>query len=102
MIHVIARIQATPGNRDALAKAFYEVQPQVLAEKGCIAYDPAVDTATDLARQEPIDTDRVTMIEKWETLEDLKAHLAIDHMTAFRETNSHLIANLELHILEPA
>ena len=100
MIHVVARITATPGNRDALVAAFKALLPEVHAEEGCIAYVPTVDATTDIDRQEAVDAEVVTIVEKWASLKHLKAHLAAQHMLAFRERAGELIAGAELRILE--
>ncbi len=72
------------------------------AEKGCIEYGPTVDVATDLGPQLPVRDNVVTVIEKWESVEALKAHLAIDHMVDMKERAKGLIKSLQLHVLQPA
>lgn len=42
----------------------------------------------------------VTIVECWESIEHLKAHLTASHMTAFRPNNGHLIESADLRILE--
>jgi len=102
MIHVIARIQATPGKRSELLEAFHELLPEVHAEAGCVAYAPAVDVDADLERFEPADDDVVTMVERWESVAHLRAHLAAPHMGRFREKHGHRVARAELRIFEDA
>jgi len=97
MIHVIARIQAKAGQRQDLLDAFAEVVPTVLEEEGCISYEPTIDADTDIDRQ-VCEEDVIMMIERWESVDHLKAHLAAPHMTAFREKNGHLIESAELKI----
>ena len=64
-------------------------------------YAAAVDASTDLDRQYRNET-RVTIIEKWETVEHLKAHLTAPHMLSYRERVGAMIVNAQLNILEPA
>lgn len=102
MIHVIARIKAAEGQRQALLDAFAELVPTVLEEEGCVAYEPTIDAVTDIERQATRDDDVVTMVERWESVDLLKAHLGAPHMGAFRERNGHLIESAELRICETA
>lgn len=102
MIHVVARIQARPGKGRALREAFSLLLPQVLAEVGCIRYVPTVDAASGIERQAHANVDAVTIVEQWETLEHLKAHLKASHMIAFRTNVGALIESTDLRILEEA
>ena len=84
-------------------KRFLEVfnanVPAVRAEAGCIEYRPAVDVASGLAAQR-LEPDLVTIIEKWESLEALRAHLAAPHMAAYREKVKDLVVNVTLKVLQ--
>jgi len=44
----------------------------------------------------------VTIIEKWESLKDLQAHLSAPHMLAYQEKVKDLVENVSLKILEEA
>lgn len=101
MIHVLATIHVVPGQRDAFLAEFHELIPTVLAEDGCVEYGPAVDAATTIEAQVR-DENAVTVIEKWESLEALHAHLAAPHMVAYRETVKDFVTSTELKILQPA
>ena len=102
MIHVIATIELHPGKRDEFLNAFRALIPSVHAEKGCIEYGPAIDLATDIEAQNPIRNDVVTVIEKWESLENLEAHLIAPHMMQYRKQVKDLVVNSEIFVLEPA
>jgi quinol monooxygenase YgiN len=102
MIHVIATIELHPGRRDAFLAEFRRVVPDVLAEPGCIEYGPAIDAETDVTAQLPPRPDVVTIVEKWESLDHLKAHLAAPHMQAYRPRVKDLITLSSLVILSPA
>ncbi|HRX81554.1 MAG TPA: antibiotic biosynthesis monooxygenase [Pirellulaceae bacterium] len=47
-------------------------------------------------------TNVVTVVEKWESLATLKAHLVAPHMVSYRETVKHLVKNVSIQVLEPA
>jgi quinol monooxygenase YgiN len=101
MIHVIATIELQPGQREAFLTEFHQVVPAVLVEAGCLAYGPAVDAQTGIARQTRKGENTVTIIEQWESVADLKAHLEAPHMLAYRERVKDYVAQATLHILAP-
>ncbi len=102
MLHVIATIEIHPGNRDAFLTEFHQIVPAVLAETGCVAYGPTLDAESDLSQQTLKGENVVTIIEQWESLDALKAHLTAPHMLAYRERVKDLVANTTLHLLNPA
>jgi quinol monooxygenase YgiN len=102
MIHVIATVRAKPDMRDALLEHFHRLVPQVRAEQGCLEYGPAVDLPTDLPAQGPVDGDVMIVLERWESLEALKAHLVAPHMLSYRQAVADLVDGVSLKILQPA
>ncbi|MDT8377578.1 MAG: putative quinol monooxygenase [Desulfotignum sp.] len=101
MIHVIASIQVKKGRVSEFLEIFKSNMPAVLKEKGCIEYVPAVDVLTDLPPQEK-DDHVVTVIEKWNSLEDLTAHMSAPHMLAYREKTRALVERTSVRILTQA
>ena len=101
MIHVLAIITAKPGQRDAILSAFRANMPAVHAEKGCIEYGPAVDADGVGGFQTKFGADTFVVIEKWESLEALKAHAAAPHMAAYAAKTKDFIANRVIHVLAP-
>ena len=102
MIHVVAIITAKPGQREEILKHFRANVPAVLAEKGCIEYGPAVDADPALPVQAKCGPDTFLAIEKWESIDALKAHAAAPHMAAYAAKTKELIASRVIHILSPA
>lgn len=102
MICVIATIEAAAGRRDDLLAVFQGLVPQVRAEKGCIEYAPMIDVSSGLAAQGPLRDNVVTVVEKWESIAALEAHLKTSHMAEFRKQTEPLRLSLSLHILQPA
>jgi len=102
MIYVIATIEIAAGKRDEFVKAFRENVPNVLAEKGCIEYEPTIDLATDIKAQPAVRADVVTVVEKWESLAALNAHLVAPHMMSYRERVKQLVKSVSIQVLEPA
>lgn len=102
MIHVLAIITAKPGMRDSILKIFRANAPNVLAEQGCIEYGAAVDAENALPVQTKYGPDMFVVVEKWQSMETLKAHLATAHMAAYAATVKDMVANRTIHILSPA
>jgi quinol monooxygenase YgiN len=101
MIHVLAIITAKPGQRDKILAAFRANIPAVHAEAGCIEYGPAID-AEDLGGiQTKFGPDTFVAIEKWESIDALKAHAAAPHMAAYAAKTKELIASRVIHVLSP-
>jgi quinol monooxygenase YgiN len=101
MIHVVAVITAKPGKRDAILQAYRANVPAVRAEKGCIEYGAAVDAENALAFQTKWGPDTFLVIEKWESMDALKAHAAAPHMAAYGAKTKEMIASRVIHILSP-
>ena len=100
MIYVIARIELQPGCREAFLAYFRELVPKVLAERGCLAYVPTVEVETTLAADD-VSEDSVTVVETWQSIADLEAHLAASHMIEFRRVTEKLRKGVGLTVLEP-
>ena len=102
MICVIARIEVAPGRRDDFLARFREVVPKVLDETGCLEYGPMVDVPTSIGAQEAPRDQVVTVVEKWESVEALEAHLIAPHMLEYRKSVKDLVVGTSLEILQPA
>ena len=83
MIHVVAIITAKPGNREKILEAFRANVPAVHAENGCIEYGPATDADGVGSFQTKFGPDTFLVLEKWESLDHLKAHAGSPHMAAY-------------------
>jgi quinol monooxygenase YgiN len=102
MIHVIATIELWGGKREAFLAEFRRVVPLVRAEPGCLDYGSAVDIPTDIEVQVPPRENVVTVVERWESLDALRAHLAAPHMQEYRGRVKDLVAGIQLQVLQPA
>ena len=101
MIHVIAVITAKPGQRESILTPFRANVPAVRAEQGCIEYGAAVDADPALPFQAKWGPDTFLVVEKWESMDALKAHAAAPHMAAYGAKTKELIAGRVIHILSP-
>jgi quinol monooxygenase YgiN len=101
MIHVVAVVTAKPGMRDAVLQAFQANVPAVLAEQGCIEYGAAVDVENGPKFQKQHGPDTFVVIEKWESMDALKAHGAAPHMVAYAAKTKEMLENRAIYILSP-
>src|SRR3990170_636197 len=102
MVHVIAVITAKPGKRAQILEHFRANVPNVAVEPGCIEYGAAVDAEGAPPIQAKWGADTFLVIEKWESMDALKAHAAAPHMAAYAAKVKDMIASRVIHILSPA
>lgn len=102
MIHVIATVELQPGKRAEFLAEFHRLMPAVHAEAGCIEYGPTVDAKIELPAPTALRADVVTIVEKWESHQALRDHLAAPHMADYRIRVRPLVKQVTLQVLEPA
>jgi len=102
MIHVIASIELKPGTRERFLTIFKANVPAVLAEEGCLRYEPTIDADTGIAAQGGARPNVVTIVEAWASVGHLKTHLAAPHMATYREKVKDLVAGVKLQVVTPA
>jgi quinol monooxygenase YgiN len=102
MIHVIAEIEIAEGRRGEFLEEFRRLVPDVRKERGCLEYGPAVDIPTDIAAQPVLRPNHVTVIEKWDDVDSLRAHLKAPHVATYRERVKDLVVRASICVLEPA
>lgn len=100
MIHVLAVVETNEGRRDAFLAEFHKLIPFVRVEEGCIEYGPVIDLETGFAAPERVNV--VSIIEKWESLDALKAHLKAPHMLEYRKRVKDLVKGMTVHVMRPA
>ena len=102
MIHVIATVTVKSGKRDAFVAEFKRIVPLVHAEAGCIEYGPTVDIDSGMSVQGPLRENIAVIVEKWGSLNALKAHTQAPHMADYRIRVKDLVESVTLQILAPA
>ena len=102
MVHVIAVITAQPGKRAEVLRHFNANVPAVKAEDGCIEYGATVDADGVGGFQTRFGDDTFVVIEKWESLDHLKAHAVSDHMKAYAAKTKDLLADRVIHVMSSA
>ena len=101
-VHVVAIITAKPGRRAELLDAFKANVPNVHAEEGCIEYVATVDAEGAGDVQTRFGADTFVVVERWASLDALKAHAAAPHMAAYAARTKDLIGSRTIHVLSPA
>ncbi|MBV8838176.1 MAG: antibiotic biosynthesis monooxygenase [Alphaproteobacteria bacterium] len=99
MIHVLAIITAKPGRRAEVLQHFAANRPTVLAEAGCIEYGAATDIEN--MGTAAFGPDTFVVIEKWDSVDHLKAHAAAPHMKEYGAKTKDLLASRVIHVLNP-
>jgi quinol monooxygenase YgiN len=98
MIHVLAIVTAKPGQRDALLAIFNANVPAVHAEDGCIEYGAVIDVADT---KPAFGDDTFVVVEKWASIDALKAHAVAPHMAAYGAKTKDMIADRAIHVMQP-
>ena len=101
MISVIASVRVKTNRIPEFIEIFKSNLPVVRKEKGCTEYFPAIDIDSGLPVQK-LDKNVVTIIEKWESVEALRAHLKTPHMLAYREKVKDIVEDLSIKVLKEA
>jgi len=102
MIRVIATIELQPNSRENYLKILRENVPNVKAEAGCLEYAPAVDIESGLSYQKTVREDVVTIIEAWESIDHLIAHLKTPHMLSYRDAVATFVKKVSVQVMAPA
>jgi quinol monooxygenase YgiN len=83
MIYSIVTMIIKEGQMAEFLAECKKIRPIVQAENGCCMYDYTREFDTKSARQEKVDKNRITLYEKWESIEALNIHSEMPHMNDF-------------------
>ena len=102
MVHVLAVITTKPGMRSAVLDLFNANVPAVHAEDGCIEYGATVDHEDAGDVQTRYGDETFVVIEKWASLDALKAHMKAPHMVTYGQKVKDLQADRSNYIMSDA
>lgn len=102
-VYVLCRFDLKPDAdiADYIAKT-RAVVPAVRAENGCQMYTLLEDAETSWEKPMRFGERTLWMIEKWDSIDALKAHLEAPHMKAFGPTVRSMRASGTFHVLQEA
>lgn len=89
---IIARVQAKPGQGEALLAFQKELVAGVVQEPGCLLYQPHV------SNQHP---GLVIFVESWESYELWQAHMKAPALKAFEAKAGHLVESVVIDEMTP-
>ena len=87
--------------REQILGHFRANVPAVKAEKGCIEYGATVDADGMGSFQTKFGPDTFVVVEKWESPEALRSHMAAPHMLEYRGRVKELVVRVQLQVLQP-
>jgi len=102
MIHVLAIITAKPGMRASILEAYRGNVANVRAEAGCLAYEAVVDVPGMPSVFAQFGADTFVVVERWESVEALRAHAVAPHMKAYASQVEPFTASRAIHVLQAA
>ncbi len=98
MIEVITEFSCLPGQRQRVFDAALALQPAIETEVGCLAYRPLLDAPASLPEQVQ-DPEGVVLIEQWQSLKHLHAHLASAHQLDFENQTAEAVRQIRQRVL---
>jgi len=101
MIYGVVSVRVKPGKKEEYIALFKTMAARVRAEKGCLEYISTVDFKAGPPIQ-VFEENVVTILEKWESLDALQAHLAAPYMADFFQKEGALIEGNVLKFLREA
>ncbi len=101
MIYSVVTMIIKNGEMNRFIDECKKIRPLVLSEKGCLMYDYTKEICFDDNHYE-INTDRITLFEKWETREALVMHNNMGYMHDFVEKVKGMRISVTVRIGEEA
>ena len=88
-IVVLAKVYPKNGCRDSIIEISQELIENTLKEDGNIDYQLL----------KSINDDALTFVEKWETLDALKKHMASPHFQSFGDETHDFVENMDIQVI---
>lgn len=89
-ILVLANIEPKEGCQDSIIEVSKELIDESLLEEGNIDYQLL----------KPIEGDNLTFVEKWESLDALKRHMASPHFLNFSEESEEFVKEMTIQVID--
>jgi quinol monooxygenase YgiN len=101
MINVMVTMIIKEGRMNDFLAECAKIRPGVLKEEGCHGYEYTREIASPVGIQEPVDSNRITLLERWESIAAIEAHSASPHMKEFGPRVKDLRASVTARVTEP-
>ncbi|MBQ6100154.1 MAG: antibiotic biosynthesis monooxygenase [Methanobrevibacter sp.] len=88
-ILVLAKIEPKEGCQDSIIEVADDLIFETLQEEGNIDYQLL----------QPLEGDSLTFVEKWESLDALKRHMASPHFLNFGEETEEFVENMTIQVI---
>ncbi|WP_298501184.1 putative quinol monooxygenase [uncultured Methanobrevibacter sp.] len=88
-ILVLAKIEPKEGCQDSIIEVADDLIFETLQEEGNIDYQLL----------KPLEGDSLTFVEKWESLDALKRHMASPHFLNFNEETEEFVENMTIQVI---
>ena len=88
-IVVLAKVYPKNGCKDSIIEISEELIEKTREEDGNIEYQLLMS----------LNDNTLTFVEKWETLDDLKKHMASPHFQTFGSESEDFIENMEIQVI---
>ena len=99
-VYVLCRFDLQPGKKEAYAEAVRTITDAVRRDKGCRFYSLVGDAETDMTNPMKFGPDVLWMVECWDSVDALKAHLQAPHMKKFAPSARPLRKSGTFHVLK--
>jgi quinol monooxygenase YgiN len=93
MIIVIGRVEYDPAATERLQPALDAMMRATWAESGCLSYSIAIES-----RSEGV----ATVVERWKSEADMRAHLESPHMALFNDAIADAVRGMDVKIYDVA
>jgi quinol monooxygenase YgiN len=100
MLHVVVTMTVKEGRLEEFLALCRELRPKVLAEPGCLAYDYTREIPGPFGGG-PGRAGKIILLELWESMEALEAHLMAKHMKETGARMAELRSSVEVRCAEP-
>lgn len=87
---VLAEVEPKEGCQDSIVELADDLVYESLQEEGNIDYQLL----------KPIEGDTLTFVEKWESLDALKRHMASPHFLNFGEESGEFVENMTIQVID--
>ena len=88
-IVVLAKIEPKEGCQDSIIESAADLIYESLQDEGNIDYQLL----------KPVEGDSLTFVEKWESLDALKKHMASPHFLNFGEETGEFVKNMTIQVI---